>query len=273
MLNANSIRAVLNRGFIRLIDCMPTKIPCNAKDLKCDYAVVQAARVSYGNATKTIEADKKLIDYLYKHSHTSPFEMVKFKFHVRAPIFVARQWFRHRMSNYNEISGRYTSLEENLYIPAKISSQSTINKQLSANDDLSNDILIKKTFDEYMDNAQRQYELYQKLIKLKVARETARIALPLNMYTEFYWCIDLHNLLNFIRLRSASNAQLEIRNYSEAIEDIIQEYCPLTMESYYKNKRLTLNKDQLKSLDIHPYIYSKLSDREKSELISLGLGM
>lgn len=252
---------------------MPTKIPCNAKDLKCDYAVVQAARVSYGNAIKTIEADKKLIDYLYKHSHTSPFEMVKFKFHVRAPIFVARQWFRHRMSNYNEISGRYTSLEENLYIPTKISSQSTINKQLSADDDLSNDTLIKKTFDEYMDNAQRQYELYQKLIKLKVARETARIALPLNMYTEFYWCIDLHNLLNFIRLRSASNAQLEIRNYSEAIEDIIQEYCPLTMESYYKNKKLTLNKDQLKSLDIHPYFYSKLSDREKSELINLGIGM
>ena len=120
---AVSNKSVLRNGFVKLIDCMPRVIPLEAKQLNCDYAVVQAARVSYNEGLKTPEKDAKLIDYLFKYKHTSPFEMVKFKFHVKAPIFVARQWFRHRMASYNEISGRYTVLDEEIYNPVKVSSQ------------------------------------------------------------------------------------------------------------------------------------------------------
>ena len=126
-----SHRNVLDKGFVKLIDCMPRIISLDSKKLMCDSAIVQAARVSYGQGLKNYETDSKLINYLYKHKHTSPFEMVKFKFHVKAPLFVARQWFRHRMGNYNEISGRYSELKDDIYIPDKVSSQSKTNKQLS----------------------------------------------------------------------------------------------------------------------------------------------
>jgi thymidylate synthase (FAD) len=130
---------------------MPRQIPYDSRKLMCDSSVVQAARVSYGQGLKNYETDKKLINYLYKNKHTSPFEMIKFKFHVKAPIFVARQWFRHRMSNYNEISGRYTELKEDFYIPEKVSSQSKINKQLSEDDNLLENIQIIRQND-YLKN-------------------------------------------------------------------------------------------------------------------------
>lgn len=263
----SSNRHVLQKGFIKMVDCMPRVIPYEAKKMCCDSAVVQAARVSYSQGLKDYESDKKLINYLYKNKHTSPFEMVKFKFHVKAPIFIARQWFRHRMSNYNEISGRYTELKEELYKPINIPVQSSINKQLSDTTiDLNDDINVKKIFDEYMDGTKNQYKIYKNLMEHNVSRENARIGLPLNMFTEFYWSIDLHNLLNFLNLRNSSYAQYEIKVYAKAIEDIIKPLCPLTMSARENNKTITLSKEQLKCLDIFEFKFNKLKEREKMEL-------
>ena len=265
----SSTRNVLKTGFVKLVDCMPRVIPLEQKKMMCDSAIVQAARVSYGQGLKDYETDSKLINYLFKHKHTSPFEMVKFKFHVKAPIFVARQWFRHRMGNYNEISGRYSELDEEVYVPDKVSSQSTINKQLSDNDDLlnSNDIVKDLILNGYMIN-KSSFKNYQDLMKEGVSRETARINLPLSLFTEFYFCMDLHNLLNFIKLRNSKNAQHEIKEYASAIESIITPLCPITMEAYNQHKTITLSKDQIKSL-IFVKDIKKLSKREKQELVDL----
>jgi thymidylate synthase (FAD) len=244
-------KSVLRQGFVNLIDCMPRVIPQEANKLKCDYAVVQAARVSYSQGLKDFNTDRKLIHYLYKNKHTSPFEMVKFKFHVKAPIFVARQWFRHRMGNYNEISGRYTMLNEELYTPLKVNSQSKTNKQLSSNECLLDDEHIKSNWKKYMTTANLQFYNYKELLTMGVSREIARIGLPLNLYTEFYFTIDLHNLLNFIKLRNSPNAQYEIKEYAKTIEEIISEYCPITMEAFKEYKTVTLSKSQLKSIRIH----------------------
>ncbi len=263
-------KQVLSKGFVKLIDCMPREIPLKGQKLNCDVAVVQAARVSYAEGLKDLETDKKLINYLYKNKHTSPFEMVKFKFHVKAPIFIARQWFRHRMSNYNEISGRYTLLNEDIYIPGKIPAQSKINKQLSdKNNNFNNNTKICEIFNNYMLGSRNQYSLYNILIKEGVSREIARIGLPLNMFTEFYWSIDLHNLLNFLNLRNSSYAQDEIKQYAQAIEDIITTYCPITMEARNNHKSITLSKEQIKSLDIFEFKFNKLKEREKNELEKL----
>tara|TARA_B100000886_G_scaffold328077_1_gene276139 strand:- start:239 stop:1084 length:846 start_codon:yes stop_codon:yes gene_type:complete len=263
-------KQVLRKGFVKLVDCMPRAIPYEAKKLVCDSAVVQAARVSYGQGLKDFESDKKLINYLYKNKHTSPFEMVKFKFHVKAPIFIARQWFRHRMSNYNEISGRYTVLNEELYYPLKIPSQSKINKQLSDSDNLIvKDSEIDNIFKNYMSGAENQYCLYNTLLKKGVSREIARIGLPLNLFTEFYWTIDLHNLLNFLNLRNSNYAQLEIKEYAQAIENIITSFCPITMEAKNNNHTITLSNEQLNTLDIFTYQFNKLKTREKIELKNL----
>jgi len=264
---------VLCKGFIKLIDCMPKEIPQDAYRLKCDSAVVQAARVSYNQGLKDFETDAKLINYLFKNKHTSPFEMVKFKFHVKAPIFIARQWFRHRMGNYNEISGRYSILNEEMYIPKKISSQSKINKQLSNNDNLleQEESHIPELFNLYTHNSCVQYDLYKKLIDNGVSREISRIGLPLNMYTEFYFCIDLHNLLNFIKLRNSNYAQFEIKEYAQNIENILKNLCPITMGAYENNKTITLSKQQISNLKMkenNSYNYSKLNKREQLELFN-----
>jgi thymidylate synthase (FAD) len=261
---------VLKTGFVKLIDCMPSTIPNEALKLKCDYAIVQAARVSYGQGLKDYHSDFKLINYLFKHKHTSPFEMVKFKFHVKAPIFIARQWFRHRMGNYNEISGRYSKLNEEYYVPEKVSSQSKINKQLSASDNLlENDTVISNVWSNAIINNNIQFSNYNKLIENGVSREIARINLPLNTFTEFYFCIDLHNLLNFIKLRNSSNAQYEIKEYASAIQEIVTELCPITMKAYHDNKTITLSRKQIKSLQINENNFSELSKREQNEITKL----
>jgi thymidylate synthase (FAD) len=262
-------RQVLKKGFVKLIDVMPRQIPLDAKPLMCDYAVVQAARVSYAQGFKGIDQDTKLINYLYKHKHTSPFEMVRFKFHIKAPIFIARQWFRHRMANYNEISGRYTMLKNEMYIPEKVSSQSKINKQLSANDNLLENPKINGAFKSYMCDTENQFNHYEKMVDLGVSREIARIGLPLNTFTEFYFSIDLHNLMNFIKLRNAKNAQYEIKEYANAIQNIIDPLCPITMNAYKNHKTITLSKEQLKALDIFEFQLDKLNEREKNELLEL----
>ena len=221
-----------NAGFVKLVDCMPRVISQDCKEMMCDYAIVQAARVSLDQGIKTPEQDSKLIDFLIKHKHTSPFEMVKFKFHIKCPIFIQRQWIRHRTANVNEISGRYSVLKPEFYVPEKICFQGEFNKQMSG-EEITDPGTID-LFKNYIETATQQYVMYNKLIEMGVSKEMARIGLPLNMYTEFYWCIDLHNLLNFMRLRSASNAQPEIKQYSDAIKELIRDLCPHTIKSFEK---------------------------------------
>ena len=211
---------------------MPRVIPRECEAMMCDFAIVQAARVSLDQGIKNVEQDSKLIDFLIKHKHTSPFEMVKLKFHVKCPIFIQRQWIRHRTANVNEISGRYSVLKPEFYIPDKICVQGEFNKQMSG-DEIKDQYVID-LFNKYIETANKQHSLYSELIEKGVSKEMARIGLPLNMYTEFYWCIDLHNLLNFIRLRSAPNAQPEIRQYSDAIKELIRSLCPHTINSFEK---------------------------------------
>ena len=261
-------KKLFKNGFVKLIDCMPRSISKDCTpNLMCDSAIVQAARVSYGQGLKDYDTDKKLINYLYKHKHTSPFEMVKFKFHIKAPIFVARQWFRHRMGNYNEISGRYSELKEEIYEPLKVSSQSKINKQLSADDDLLNDDNIKLLMQKANKYNKEQFKNYQLLMKNGVSRETARINLPLSLYTEFYFSIDLHNLLNFLKLRNSKNAQYEIKEYATAIEELIQPLCPITFEAYHNHKTITLSKNQIKCLELKESIFNDLNKREQNEIL------
>lgn len=263
----SSSRNILKKGFVKLIDCMPKQIPLESRKLMCDSAIVQAARVSYAQGLKDYDTDVKLINYLYKNKHTSPFEMVKFKFHVKAPIFIARQWFRHRMGNYNEISGRYTQLSDEMYIPEKLSSQSKTNKQLSANDNLlKKDIKISNIWSNTIINSHLQFDNYNKLIEEGVSREIARINLPLSTFTEFYFSIDLHNLLNFLKLRNSENAQYEIKEYAKSIAEIIEPLCPITMKAYNDNKTITLSKNQIKALEINDNIFSKLTKREQNEI-------
>jgi len=230
---SNKQKTIGNAGFVKLVDCMPRVIPDKCGHLMCDHAIVQAARVSFNEGIKTPEKDIGLIDFLIRHKHTSPFEMVKFKFHIKAPLFVQRQWIRHRTANVNEISGRYSVLNEEFYFPEKIYDQGKLNKQMSGNE--IEDPNTKKIFNEYIANSYKQYNTYKILMEKGVSREMARIGLPLNMYTEFYWCIDLHNLLNFIKLRSAYNAQSEIKEYSDTIKDLIRNLCPNTIDSFDKH--------------------------------------
>lgn len=226
------IKYIGNSGFVKLVDCMPRVIPHNCKHLMCDHAIVQAARVSLNEGIKSPEKDTKLIDFLIRHKHTSPFEMVKFKFHIKCPLFVQRQWIRHRTANVNEISGRYSVLNPEFYVPEKIYDQGKMNKQMSGNEiDCKN---TKELFDDYIRSSVKMYSFYKRLIDHGVSRETARIGLPLNMYTEFYWSIDLHNLMNFIRLRSAYNAQSEIREFSDSMKELISDLCPHTIKAFEK---------------------------------------
>jgi thymidylate synthase (FAD) len=229
----NKMVNIGTNGFVRLVDCMPRTIPDNCKHLMCDHAIVQAARVSFDEGLKTREQDIRLIDFLIRHKHTSPFEMVKFKFHIKAPIFVQRQWIRHRTANVNEISGRYSVLKPEFYIPDKIYDQGKLNKQMSGNE--INNKNTKEIFDEYMRQSVKMYSMYKRLVEHGVSRETSRIGLPVNMYTEFYWCIDLHNLMNFIKLRSADNAQSEIKEYSDSMKYLISDLCPNTISSFEKH--------------------------------------
>jgi thymidylate synthase (FAD) len=264
----NSSKQVLKNGFVKLIDCMPRQIPLDSRKLMCDSAIIQAARVSYGQGLKDYETDSKLINYLYKHKHTSPFEMVKFKFHVKAPIFVARQWFRHRMGNYNEISGRYSELKEKIYFPDKVSTQSKINKQLSSDDDISNNVRVKNLMNNTEMYNKIQFNNYKELMNAGVSREIARINLPLSLFTEFYFSIDLHNLLNFIKLRNSKNAQYEIKEYASKIQDIIEPLCPITMKAFNNHKTVTLSINQLNALSTN-YEFNNLTKREQNEIKDL----
>lgn len=213
---------VLDNGFVRLVDMMGD-----------DSAIVQAARTSYGKGTKTFSEDRKLIRYLMRNRHTSPFEMVEFKFHIKLPIFVARQWIRHRTANVNEYSGRYSEMKNEFYLPEaeSVRKQSLINKQGRDEEELSPNE-ANEFIAELEKSNSLQFESYQNFIDKGIARELARINLPLSIYTEWYWKIDLHNLFHFLKLRLDSHAQLEIRLYAEVIAEILKEKVPLAYEAF-----------------------------------------
>jgi len=212
----------LNAGFVRLVDYMGG-----------DESIVQAARVSYGRGTKTVNEDRGLIRYLMRHMHTTPFEMVELKFHVKLPIFVARQWIRHRTANVNEYSGRYSVMKDEFYIPEPqaIHRQSRRNKQGRAKEEVPEE-LRKKVLD-ILGSAQREtYREYSTMLEEDIARELARIHLPLSLYTEWYWKIDLHNLFHFLHLRIDPHAQHEIRVYGEAVAEITKNVVPVAWEAF-----------------------------------------
>jgi thymidylate synthase (FAD) len=211
---------VLDHGFVRVIDYMGD-----------DSAIVQAARVSYGAGTRHVSNDEGLIRYLMRHWHSTPFEMCEVKFHVKLPVFVARQWIRHRTANVNEYSARYSILDREFYIPAPehLAAQSTTNNQgrgeVLAGPEAARVLDLLKT------DAARAYDHYEEMLsqdgQAGLARELARMNLPANIYTQWYWKTDLHNLFHFLRLRADPHAQYEIRAYAEAMLDITAAWVPL----------------------------------------------
>ena len=211
----------LDKGFVRLVDSMGG-----------DDAIVQAARVSYGKGTSKVSQDRGLIRYLMRHRHTTPFEMVEFKFHCKMPIFVARQWVRHRTANINEYSLRYSEARDEFYYPdpKHIQLQSALNKQGRAGKIPKK--LTDKVIQYFKEISERSFEMYQELNEAGLARELIRAILPVNLYTEWYWKNDLHNLLHFISLRSDSHAQYEIRVFSDAIAESVQKVAPFAWEAY-----------------------------------------
>ena len=224
---------VLDHGFVRVIDYMGD-----------DSAIVQSARVSYGKGTKQISNDKGLIKYLMRHRHSTPFEMCEIKFHIKLPIFIARQWIRHRTANVNEYSARYSILDKEFYIPSmeNVAAQSTINNQgrgeVLSSDEAAEVISILKK------DAEQTYANYETLLnenpngesidssKPGVARELARMNLTLNTYTQWYWKIDLNNLLHFLALRADVHAQYEIRVYADIMMDIVKKWVPIAADAF-----------------------------------------
>ena len=213
---------VLDHGFVMLKDYMGG-----------DAAIVQAARVSYGAGTKKVSEDKALIGYLLRHRHTTPFEMVELKFIVKLPIFVARQWVRHRTANINEQSARYSVMEDEFFVPApdEVRFQSTTNRQMSSAEDVPAE-LAAHVGEIIRAGAAHAYGEYREMVDANIARELARIALPVSLYTQWYWKIDLHNLLHFLKLRMDAHAQKEIRVYAEAMARIVKDVVPWTWEAF-----------------------------------------
>ena len=216
---------VLDKGFVRLVDY-----------LGGDERVVQSARVSYGAGTKSYREDAALIDYLLRNSHTSPFEQVVLTFHVKLPIFVARQWVRHRTARLNEISGRYSVMKDDFYVPAPedVALQSADNKQGRSDKALEPDY-AEKIREAFVSVQKASYDFYGSLVDAGIARELARINLPLSLYTEWYWQIDLHNLFHFLDLRLDAHAQKEIRLYAEVLLEIAKKVAPSCCESFERH--------------------------------------
>lgn len=217
---------VLNHGFVRLVDYMGN-----------DRRIVQAARVSYGEGTKTFREDAILIDYLLRHQHTSPFEHVVIELHCKLPIFVARQWIRHRTARINEISGRYSVMADEFYVPpeSEIKGQSDDNKQGRSEQEVPAE-LRAKVLDILRRDQGSVYASYQELIQDGIARELARINLPLSLYTQWYWQMDLHNLFHFLELRMDAHAQWEIREYARATAQIARAVAPMAYEAFEKHR-------------------------------------
>lgn len=258
---------VLNHGFIRVVDYMGG-----------DDAVVQAARVSYGAGTKSVRDDRALIRYLLRHAHTTPFEMAELKIHVKLPIFVARQWIRHRMASVNEYSARYSVLDREFYIPEPeaVAAQSTLNAQgrgesLSLKDaEWVRQILrddAESAYTHYLDllnedekGAQRDHG------RPGVARELARTALPVSFYTQWYWKVDLHNFMRFLHLRADPHAQWEIRQYANILLDVLARWAPLSYEAFidYRLESHQLSRGAVQAVRL--WLAGREADREQCGL-------
>lgn len=224
---------VLDHGFIRVVDYMGD-----------DAAVVQAARVSYGRGTRRISEDRGLINYLMRHRHTTPFEMCEIKFHVKLPIFVARQWIRHRTSNVNEYSARYSILDNEFYLPApeQLAAQSTANRQ--GRGEVLQGAEAARVLQLLKQDSETAYAHYEEMLnegeegaprdpsRQGLARELARMNLSLNFYTQWYWKTDLHNLLHFLSLRADPHAQHEIRVYADAMLDVLKRWTPMAHDAF-----------------------------------------
>jgi thymidylate synthase (FAD) len=224
---------ILDHGFVRVVDYMGD-----------DNAVVQAARVSYGKGTKKVSEDRGLINYLMRHRHTTPFEMAEIKYHVKLPIFVARQWIRHRTANVNEYSARYSILDNEFYIPAPehLAAQSAQNRQ--GRDEVLTGDEAKEVFRLLREDSENAYAHYEHMLnegedgapkddgRKGLARELARMNLSLNFYTQWYWKTNLHNLLHFLSLRADPHAQYEIRVYADAMLDTLKRWVPLTYDAF-----------------------------------------
>ena len=224
---------ILDHGFIRVIDYMGN-----------DNSIVQAARVSYGKGTKKVNTDSGLIKYLMRHWHSTPFEMCEIKYHVKLPIFIARQWIRHRTANVNEYSARYSILDKEFYLPdhKNLAAQSTSNRQGRGN--VIEGEYAEKVLKLLKDDAERTYNNYEEMLnqrydgstidenKIGLARELARMNLTLNTYTQWYWKTDLLNLMNFLRLRADHHAQYEIRAYADAMLDTLKRWVPITFDAF-----------------------------------------
>jgi thymidylate synthase (FAD) len=217
---------VLDYGFVRVVDYMGD-----------DGAIVQAARVSYGQGTKQARDDAGLIRYLMRHWHSTPFEMCEIKLHVKLPVFVARQWIRHRTANVNEYSARYSILDREFYIPAPdaLAAQSTTNRQ--GRGEVMEGAAAARVLEILKDDSRLCYDHYQEMLaegedRPGLARELARMNLPMNVYTQWYWKTDLHNLMHFLRLRADAHAQYEIRVYAEAICDLVRAWVPATWAAF-----------------------------------------
>ncbi|HEX8322494.1 MAG TPA: FAD-dependent thymidylate synthase, partial [Tepidisphaeraceae bacterium] len=217
-----------DHGLVALVDVMPRLCPVGKT---ADFAIVQAARVSYGEGTKLVNEDRGLIRYLARHRHTTPFEMVEFKFHHVMPIFIARQWIRHRTANVNEYSARYSIVRDRFYRPSpeNVRKQSASNRQ---GGEEPADAATAQEFLDYLDASEKQYEQYESLMEKGVSRELARIALPVSVYTEWYWKIDLHNLLHFLSLRMDPHAQQEIRDFATAMFALVRPIVPVAAEAF-----------------------------------------
>ena len=224
---------ILDHGFIRVIDYMGN-----------DNSIVQAARVSYGKGTKKVNTDSGLIKYLMRHWHSTPFEMCEIKYHVKLPIFIARQWIRHRTANVNEYSARYSILDKEFYLPTKenLAAQSTNNRQ--GRGEVISGNQAEKVLGLLKDDAERTYKNYEEMLnerydgsvidesKTGLARELARMNLTLNTYTQWYWKTDLLNLMNFLRLRADHHAQYEIRAYADVMLDTLKRWVPITYDAF-----------------------------------------
>jgi thymidylate synthase (FAD) len=237
---------VHDHGLVALCDVMPRFAPVGKT---ADFAIVQAARVSYGEGTRLVNEDRGLVRYLARHRHTTPFEMVEFKFHHVMPIFVARQWIRHRTANVNEYSARYSVVRDRFYHPGveAVRKQSTTNRQ---GGDEPIDEMTAQEFCTLLNKVESQYADYQRLIDKGVSREMARIMLPVSVYTEWYWKCDLHNIFHFLSLRMDPHAQQEIRDYAYAMFALIQPIVPIAAEAFldYDMQGVHLTRLELESL-------------------------
>ncbi|MBK8209340.1 MAG: FAD-dependent thymidylate synthase [Rhodospirillales bacterium] len=259
---------VLDHGFVRVVDYMGD-----------DAAIVQAARVSYGRGTRRVQDDAGLIDYLMRHRHSTPFEMCEIKYHVKLPIFVARQWIRHRTANVNEYSARYSVLDREYYLPAPehLAAQSASNRQ-GRGEALSAEH-AQYVLQLLRDDAERCYAHYEEMLDpdgVGLARELARIDLTLATYTQWYWKIDLHNLFHFLSLRADAHAQFEIRAYAEPMLETVRRWVPLAYAAFTKNRlgAVTLSAPALAVVkrmlagDSVAQLDSGLSPREWRELMA-----